>query len=139
MALYRKVIASLSYLKLTQNDEKISEYLNEFIEEAKKLKENNVYTNFDYGSYIEYLGFHSYFDTRAEVFTKKANKKKEIFREAMSIEYFCTNYKDFIEKYKFTHLIVYKKTCLYKNLKQDKIKVIFNEKEYAIFEIDRKK
>ena len=97
-----------------------------------------VYTNFDYGSYIEYLGFHSYFDTRAEVFTKKANKKKEIFREAMSIEYFCTDYKDFIERYKFTHLIVYKKSCLYKNLKQDKTKVIFNEKEYAIFEIDRK-
>lgn len=38
-----------------------------------------VYTNLDYGSYIEYLGFHSYFDTRAEVFLKKANKKKKIF------------------------------------------------------------
>ena len=69
-----------------------------------------VYTNLDYGSYIEYLGFHSYFDTRAEVFLKKANKKEDIFKEAMEMEYKCTNYNKFIDKY--THMVVNKKTCL---------------------------
>lgn len=127
------LVAILNSNRLESGVKKGGDFLNK-----NYPKDIIVYTNFDYGSYIEYLGFHSYFDTRAEVFTKKANRKKEIFREAMSIEYFCTNYKDFIERYKFTHLIVYKKSCLYKNLKQDKIKVIFDEKEYAIFEIDRK-
>ena len=45
-----------------------------------------LYSNFDYGSYLEYLGFHSYIDTRAEVFFKKANKKDDIFKEAVAIE-----------------------------------------------------
>lgn len=105
------------------------------------LKENYdpnnivVYTNLDYGSYIEYLGFHSYFDTRAEVFLKKANKKEDIFLEAMSVEKYCLNYKDFIKKYKFTHMVVYKKTCLYYYLKNDNVKIIFKDKEYVIFEL----
>ena len=93
-----------------------------------------VYTNLDYGSYIEYLGFHSYFDTRAEVFLKKANKKEDIFLEAMSIEKYCFNYEDFIEKYKFTHMVVNKRTCLYQLLK-DNTKIIFKDKEYVIFEL----
>ena len=127
------IIAAFNTYRLESGVKKGGNYLDKHYP-----KDIIVYTNLDYGSYIEYLGFHSYFDTRAEVFTKKANKKKEIFREAMEIEYLCTNYKDFIEKYKFTHLIVYKKTCLYKNLKKDKTKIIFNDKKYTIFEIDRK-
>ena len=94
-----------------------------------------VYTNLDYGSYIEYLGFHSYFDTRAEVFLKKANKKEDIFLEAMRIEKSCIDYKNFIKKYKFTHMIVYKDTCLYYYLKNDNTKIVFNDKKYAIFEL----
>lgn len=94
-----------------------------------------VYTNLDYGSYIEYLGFHSYFDTRAEVFLKKANKKKEIFLEAMKIEKTCIDYKKFIKKYNFTHMVVYKKTCLYYYLKNDNTKIVFDDKKYVIFEL----
>lgn len=104
------------------------------------LKENYdqnivVYTGLDYGSYIEYLGFHSYFDTRAEVFLKKANKKEEIFLEAMNIEHYCINYRDFIKKYKFTHMVVHKNACLYYYLKKDNVKIIFDDEEYAIFEL----
>ena len=127
------IIAVFNTNRLESSVKKGGDYLNKHYP-----KNIIVYTNLDYGSYIEYLGFHAYIDTRAEVFTKKANKKKEIFREAMRIEYLCTNYKEFIERYKFTHLVVYKKTCLYNNLKKDKIKIIFNDKKYAIFEINRK-
>ncbi len=104
------------------------------------LKENYnqdivVYTGLDYGSYIEYLGFHSYFDTRAEVFLKKANKKEDIFLEAMNLERYCVNYKGLINKYKFTHMIVHKNACLYYYLKKDNVNIIFDSKEYAIFEL----
>ena len=127
------IIASFNTNRLESGVKKGGDYLNKHYP-----KDIIIYTSLDYGSYIEYLGFHSYFDTRAEVFTKKANKKKEVYREAIGIEDCCTNYKEFIEKYKFTHLVVYKKTCLYNNLKKDKIKIIFNDKKYAIFEINRK-
>lgn len=127
------VIGILHPMRLESKVEKGGKYL-----EKNYPKDIIIYTNLDYGSYIEYLGFHSYFDTRAEVFTKKANKKKEIFREAARVENTCSNYKYFIERYKFTHLIVYKNSCLYHYLKQDKIKIIFKDKEYVIFEINRK-
>ena len=126
------VIGILHPMRLESRVEKGGKYLDKHYP-----KDIIIYTNLDYGSYIEYLGFHSYFDTRAEVFTKKANKKKEIFREAVGIEKTCNNYKEFIDKYKFTHLVVNKKSCLYYYLKKDKIKIIFNDKEYAIFEIER--
>ena len=94
-----------------------------------------IYNSLNYGSYLEYLGFHSYYDSRAEVFTKKANKKEDIYKEVMFIETYCINYKDFINKYKFTHMIVNKNSCLYDNLKKDNIKIIFKDKEYVIFEL----
>ena len=106
----------------------------------KKNYDDNIviYTNLNYGSYIEYLGFHSYFDTRAEVFLKKANHKEDIFDEAIRIQYTCQDYKDFMKKYKFTHAIVDKDSCLYNHLKNDNEKIIFKEKEYVIFELYKK-
>ncbi len=105
------------------------------------LKENYnqdliLYTNLDYGSYLEYLGFHSFMDTRAEVFMKKANKKADYFVEAMEVEDYCINYKSFIEKYHFTHMVINKDSCFYYYLIQDNTKVVFEEDKYVIFELN---
>ena len=124
------VLAILNPNRLESEVKKGGDYL-----DKNYNKDIVVYTNFNYGSYIEYLGFHSYFDTRAEVFTKKANKKEDIFREAMMIEEYCVNYKEFINKYKFTHMIVNKNACLYEQLKRENIKIIFKDKKYVIFEL----
>ncbi len=94
-----------------------------------------LYTGCDYGSYLEYLGFHPYTDTRAEVYTKKGNKKQDIFMEAVNFEKYCYNFKDLMSKYKFTHMIVNKKSCLYYYLKDDNTKIIFKDKDYVIFEL----
>lgn len=107
----------------------------EFLKNNYNTEDLVIYTGFDYGSYIEYLGFHSYFDTRAEVFLKKANKKENIFPEAVKIQESCNRYQDFIKKYQFTHMIVRKKSCLCRNLKKDHVKIVFQDEDFVIFEL----
>ncbi len=124
------VIASLNPNRLESRVKNGGDFLKDHYD-----KDLIIYTSLDYGSYVEYLGFHSFFDTRAEVFLKKANKKEDIFKEAMRIETTCINYKDFINKYKFTHMIVCKNACLYYYLKKENIKIIYKDKEYVIFEL----
>ena len=53
----------------------------------------------------------------------------------MKIEKTCIDYKKFIKKYNFTHMVVYKKTCLYYYLKNDNTKIVFDDKKYVIFEL----
>ena len=93
-----------------------------------------VYTDFDYGSYLEYLGFHPYFDTRAEVFTKKANKKEDIFTEAMEVQEGKYNIDIFINKYKFTHFVVSNDSYMYVYLNNRSTKRIYEGSDYTIFE-----
>ena len=94
-----------------------------------------LYTPFGYGSYVEYLGYHSYMDTRAEVFLKKANHQEDIFIEAMNMEKTCMNYREFIQKYQFDVMMVGKNSCFYYYLKQDHQKIVFEDHDYVIFEI----
>ena len=124
------IVASLNTNRLISSVKNGGDFLKEHYDENIVL-----YTDLDYGSYVEYLGFHSYFDTRAEVFMKKANKKQDIFLEMVNIETNCINYQNFIEKYNFTHMIVNKDSCLYYYLNADNTKIIFKDKEYVIFEL----
>lgn len=69
------------------------------------------------------------------MFLKKSNKKEDIFLEAVDVEKNCLNHKDFIKKYQFTYMIVYKNSRLYNYLKKNNTKIIFSDKEYVIFEL----
>ena len=107
--------------------------------EANYIKNNYskdvvLYTTFNEGSYCEYIGLHPYIDTRAEVFLKKENRKKDYFREFIKTYYGYKSPKYIIKKYKFTHFIVEKESHMYNYLnKQDKyIKKVFS-KDFAVF------
>lgn len=67
-----------------------------------------LYVDFNNGAYAEYLGMKSYIDGRAELYFKKFNGKSDIFIESLNIEDDNRDfdYEDFINRYKFTHLIV---------------------------------
>ncbi len=66
-----------------------------------------LYTDFNTGGYTEYRGLKSYIDPRAELFLKKFNSKADILKEAFSIESIDFDFDKFIDKYNFTHIIVY--------------------------------
>lgn len=70
-------------------------------------------------TYAEYIGIKPYIDARAEFFQKKINKKEDIFKEYYYLQENLIYYKDFLDKYKFNYLLVYKKDYLYLNLLHD--------------------
>ena len=80
------------------------------------------------GGYLEYRGIKVYIDPRAEVFYKKMNTKKDVFDEYYELEIKNSNIDDFINKYKFTHLILTKDDTLYQKFKSDKYVLDYEEK-----------
>lgn len=94
-----------------------------------------LYTDYNNGSYCEFRGLKPYIDTRAEVFLKANNKKENILKEYYLLENGLLDYQKFLDKYKFTHLIISKTDTLYPIVSQDKnYKTIYREDSYSIFE-----
>ena len=88
-----------------------------------------LYINFNTGGYAEYRGLKAYIDGRAELFFKKFNEKEDIFKEAFSIEREVNfDFDSFINKYNFTHIIVYDFSYFKMYLdKDDKYELVFSD------------
>ena len=146
--LYKGVVISLSLfglvtfgmiLKLSFENYSFSQgILKNNYEEVTKYILNNynkddviLYVDFNNGGYTEFMGLKSYIDGRAELFVKKFNGKSDIFDEYVEILNDNIIVEDFIEKYKFTHLIVYAETELEKYLKNSSdYDKVFESTEY---------
>lgn len=88
---------------------------------VKNYDINNMrlYINFDDGSYAVYKEINVNIDPRAEVYLKKNNHKSDIYKEYISLKSNEIDYKDYLDKYKFTHLLIKKDDQLYEKLKKD--------------------
>lgn len=134
------LISAIVYQGYKSNGLKGKEYtlLNNtinFILERKGEKEIKLYTGFDDGCLAEFKGIPSYMDTRAEVFLKKNNKKADILKEYYDLQAGSIYYKDVLDKYQFTHLIVQKKDILYTYLQRDdNYKITYSNEKYTLYE-----
>lgn len=101
-----------------------------------KAKDIVLYTNFDNGPYAEYRGIKCYIDTRAEIFYKSNNKKADIFKEYYMLHMGQINYKKFVDKYQFTHLLINKDEWLYQQIiDDDNYKLIYESDTFVILKI----
>ncbi len=128
-------ILSMIFISPSFNNKlKLDKGVNYLLKNNKK-EDIVLYTGYDNGSYPEYRGIKVYMDTRAEVFLKSNNKKEDVFKEYYYLTYGLLDYDSFLEKYKFTHLLISKKERLYYIISVNKnYKKIFNTKKYSIFE-----
>ena len=87
----------------------------------KKEDPNQVRLYCAYGecSYAEYKGLAVYIDSRAEVFIKENNQQADILDELFYLQNHALNYRNFLEKYQFTHLLVTEDDYLYQLLLHD--------------------
>jgi hypothetical protein len=93
-----------------------------------------LYTGFNEGSLVQFRGLPTYIDPRAEVYFKTHNNKDDIFNEYFELRYGKVYYKDIMDKYNFTHLIVVKGELLDTYLQRDEDYVIIYENEkYNLF------
>ena len=103
--------------------------------ETSNKKDVVLYTNYTNGSYAEYRGLKPYIDTRAEVYIKSFNKKEDIMKEYYLVSKGYIKYEEFVDKYKFTHMLIMKKEYIYKEaVKDEDYKVIFKDKKYVVLE-----
>ena len=106
-----------------------------FVLEQKDAKKVKLYTGYNDGGIAEFQGIPSYIDARAEVFLKSNNKKEDIMKEYIQMQAGSIYYKDVLDKYKFTHLIVTENDILYTYLKHDKdYEISYSNEKYTLFE-----
>lgn len=91
----------------------------DYLEKNFDTGKMRLYINFDDGSYAVYKEIKVNIDPRAEVYLKKNNHKSDIYNEYNSLSSNKMSYKKYLDKYKFTHLLVKKNDPLYKKLRKD--------------------
>jgi hypothetical protein len=106
----------------------------DYLENFNK-NEVKVYTGYNDGGYLEFRGFKVYLDPRAEVFLKTNNKKDNIMEEFALMYSGKKYYKEVLDKYNFTHLLVSKNDILNTYLPYDRnYKIVYSSDYYKIFE-----
>ena len=107
----------------------------EFLLKNFDSKSVRLYTYFDDGSYAVYRGLKCSMDPRAEVFLKKNNHKSDIFKEYYNLQHNKLYYKDYLDKYNFTHLLINKKDSIYFDMKRDSYNYVLlkNFENYQIY------
>ncbi|MGE5629012.1 MAG: hypothetical protein ACM3X7_13045 [Solirubrobacterales bacterium] len=110
------------------------------VEYLEKFDKNKVilYTGFNEGGFLEFKGFKTYIDPRAEVFFKSNNKKSDIMKEYIQLQSGEIYYKDVLKEYNFTHLLVEKNDIFYIYLDYDaEYQLIYSSSYYKIYEHKR--
>ena len=97
-------------------------------------KNIKLYTGYDDGGYLQYRGYKTYIDPRAEVFLKANNKKEDIMVEYYNLQCGRINAYSFLDKYNFDYLIVGDDDILY-NYIDNGYEVIHEDKDinYIIY------
>lgn len=106
----------------------------EAVEYLSTQKDVKLFTEFNNGAYFEWHGYEVYFDARPELFDEKINGKEDVVSEYMAAYDGTINYDEFVEKYKFTHIVTYSNEFVdYLVTNQDYVCVVAND-NYAMFE-----
>ena len=94
-----------------------------------------VFVSFNDGGYLEYRGYKSYIDPRAEVFLKRNNHKEDIYKEFYEFESGMISIEDFIKKYNFDFIFLKLGDRLYNEEKIDNYFVIYDkiDTQYKVY------
>ena len=102
-------------------------------------KDISLYTDYHNGSYVEFDGYKPYIDTRAEVFIKKNNKKRDVLDEYFKLISGELDISKFLDNYKFDYVMVSKNDVLYKYIKNcDDYELVYKGKNKITFLFKRK-
>lgn len=103
----------------------------------KEDKDNMVLFNgFNTGAYLEFKGYTTYIDPRADSFIVEANHEFDYLTEYKDAQAGDMYYKDFVNKYHFTHLLIENKveTPLLTSLSHDSnYKILYENDRYTLF------
>lgn len=106
----------------------------EYLLTREDTEHMTLYTGYNDGGYAEFRGLKPYIDPRAEVFVKKNNGAKDVMKEYYNLQYGQVYYKDVLDNYGFTHLLVSRDDILSVYLpRDDAYECIYVDEMYQIF------
>jgi len=113
----------------------VSQAMNYLIEHEEK-DDMVLYTGYNDGGYAEYMGYKPYIDPRAEVFVMKNNQKADVMKEYHDLQYGELYYKDVLDQYGFTHLLISEGDILITYLPYDEdYEKIYEDDIYQIYRL----
>ena len=130
-------IASLNTNK-TKPDETYTDAI-KFLLRTERPENISLYVNQGIGGLAGSFGIKYYIDSRSEVFLPANNGQKDIFEEYMDFSNGKIYYKDFFNRYDFTHIILTSKSAfLFSQLSDDKnFRVIYESEHVKGYEVIR--
>lgn len=95
-----------------------------------------LYNGFNEGGYLEFLGYKTYIDPRAELFLTGINQRENILGEFIRLNKGSVYYEEVLEKYSFTHLLIEKgNTILESYLPYDENwETAYEDENYVLFQ-----
>jgi len=118
-----------------RNEYKLLNNTINFIVSKKALSKVKLYTDYNTGGMAEFRGLSVFMDPRAEIFVKGNNNKSDVLSEYFGLQSGTLYYKDFLDKYKFTHLLLTKSDILYIYLQHDSdYKSVYSNDKYILYE-----
>ena len=108
----------------------------DYLLEREKASDITLYTRYNDGGYPEWSGIKCYIDPRAEVFLKKNNKREDVIEEYYLLQNGELNIEEFLEKYKFSHLLITENDYMYDKINNiDNYELIYQNKSISEFSI----
>lgn len=102
-------------------------------------KDITLYTDYHTGSYVEFDGYKPYIDSRAEVYLKKNNGKKDVLDEYYKLLKGTLDMDKFIDTYKFDYIMVNSYEKFYEFIKNnDDYELVYEGKNKITFLFKRK-
>lgn len=120
------------------NSKKYIETLDEVVDVLDNEEKDNMilYNGFNSGGYLEFRGYTTYIDARADSFVEEANHDYDYLSEYYNVKDGITYYKDFYNKYGFTHLLIEKRVSPYlylSTLHDEDYELITENDGFALF------
>ena len=129
-----------SYIDETYYQQPMINAINALDEYEKKNNVGkNVFNLDDEGSYLEFLGYRAYSDTRAEVFSDKINHSENYIGEKIKFLTGEVSYKEFLHQYDYDYIIIKNIAPQYNAVKKDSgLKSIYKNGRFTVFRVMKK-
>ena len=128
------VITNDSY-KVKNRDIALLKNTIDYIIKNEDVSKVTLFTEYKTGGMAEFKGIPGYMDARAEVFVKKENRKADVLDEYFNMQSGAVYYKDVLNKYHFTHILLTKDGILNVYLPHDSdYKLVYSNENYNLYE-----
>lgn len=106
----------------------------EYILENLDIENMRIFNHFNFGSYLEFKGVPVFIDSRSGIYCEEFNNTS-ILQDWLDAAYGTSHYKDIVEKYNITHMLLYKTEIINTYISEDTdYYILYEDDNFALYE-----